>query len=789
MALPAEALRWRCDPARFDFETTRDVEPIGAFVGQESAVDALRFGLATNAKGQNVFVRGLSGTGRMTLVKRLIDEIRPSCPEAPDRCYVRNFDQPSRPALITLPRGRGRALAKMMDEVADFIHSDLKEALDSEPMRAGRSALETETQRRIQDVSGPFEAELKKAGLGLTQVNVGNMVQTAIFPIIDGKPVPPDVYQHLRDSGRISPEQHEQTQQAIEAFTQQFEQIAQTIQQIHEEHEKRVRDLVRQQVRSILDRLLEPIRKHFPQERVQRFLAEVVTDLSEHRMAALHKGVDFTRLYRVNALVEHDASDACPVIDETSPTLRNLLGWIDQRVSPSGAVQTDHMMIRPGSILKADGGFLLLEARDLVTEPGAWKMLVRTLRCGKLEIVPTDLMTPFAAPTLKPEPIELNVKVILLGDSDLYYALDGLDSDFPQLFKVLADFDTVIERDDNGIAQYAGLLARVTGDENLPDFDRTAVAALVEHGARIAAQAGKLTARFSRLLDITREAAFVAQQRGDLVVSGDDVREAVKRTRRRADLPARKFRALMEKGTIQVQTEGEVVGQINGLAVISAGPLTYGFPQRITATIGPGTAGVINIEREADLSGAIHTKGFYILSGLLRHLLQTEHPLAFDASIAFEQSYGGIDGDSASGAEMCCLLSALTGVPIRQNIAMTGAIDQRGQVMAVGAVTEKIEGFFDHCQGAGLTGAQGVIIPHATAGDIMLRHDVVEASRDGKFNVFPVRTIHEALEILTGMEAGRRAPDGRYPEHTLLAEAMRRAHAYWKASQPARPHQ
>ncbi|MHC5048971.1 MAG: Lon protease family protein, partial [Planctomycetota bacterium] len=429
--------------------------------------------------------------------------------------------------------------------------------------------------------------------------------------------------------------------------------------------------------------------------------------------------------------------------------MTNLLGAVDREAGPMGMFRSNHMMIRAGSLLRADGGYLILEARDVLTEPGAWKVLVRTLRSGRLEIVPPEMSYPWLSPSLKPEPIDVNVKVVLLGDAGLYYLLDSMDEDFPNLFKVLADFDTVIPRDDEGVGHYASVLSRIAQDENLPPLDRSAVAALVEHGARIAAKGSKLTARFGRVADIAREGAFIAGKNGSSCVTGDDVRDAIRRTKRRADLPSRRFRELLADGTICVQTSGTAVGQINGLAVLQAGPLTFGFPARVTATIGPGTAGVINIEREAALSGAIHTKGFYILGGLLRHLLQTDHPLAFVASIAFEQSYGGIDGDSASGAEICCLLSALTEIPIRQGLAMTGAIDQLGHLLAIGAVNEKIEGFFDTCCDAGTVDGAGVIIPRANADDLMLRHDVVDACSEGKFHVYAVETVHEAIELLT----------------------------------------
>jgi ATP-dependent Lon protease len=486
----------------------------------------------------------------------------------------------------------------------------------------------------------------------------------------------------------------------------------------------------------------------------------------------------------VNLLLERDPDlpEGCPIVVENTPTLTNLLGTVDREWRPNGPVRSDYSQIRAGSLLRADGGFLILEARDVLMEPGAWKVLIRTLRNSKLEIVPPEFASPFFASTLKPEPIPISVKVILLGDSGLFHMLDSYDPDFGHLFKVLADFDPVIDREE-GPERYAGVLARIVRDEELHHFDRTGVAALVEHGARIASSRGKLTAQFARVADIAREACFLSQRRenGDLVKS-EDVWAAIRNTRARGSLPARRFRDLVRQGTLRVQVSGEVIGQINGLAVLSAGPITYGFPARITASIGAGSAGIINIEGQAQLSGSIHTKGFHILGGLLRHLLHTDHPLAFSASLAFEQSYGGIDGDSASCAEICCLLSALTNMPIRQNLAITGSIDQVGHVQAIGGVNEKIEGFYDICCEQGLTGDQGVVVPKANAGDLMLKPELVESARKGEFHIYAVDTVHEALEVLTGVPAGERDKEGRYPPDSLLGKAIEKAEEYWLLS-------
>ena len=783
--LPAAALRWRCDPAGFAFETTAEVPPIVGIHGQSSAVEALRFGISTRAPGQNVYVRGLAGSGRMTLVRRMLEELNPSCPVKVDRAYVHRFASPDRPRLLSLPAGTARDLVHRMRELGQFVRTGLGEALESDAFVTRRQALEKLAQEEVAEITGPFETELKAAGLQLVQIQVGSTSQAALLPIVDGRPIPPEEYASLRARGTVDDKQHAAVTAALETFTPRLGEVMQRVQRVRRERLGEIRAAAEETVREILGGMTSEIAARFPGDDVAAFLGEVVEDIVD-RVGSGEGEYDPVELYGVNVVREHDGGESCPVIVENIPTLTNLLGHVDREWS-DGQVSSDYRSIRAGSLLNADGGFLILDARDVLSEPGAWKVLVRTLRCGRLEIVPPELAWPFGQPSLKPDPIDVTLRVILVGDGDIYYLLDQHDPDFSHLFKVLADFDTSIDREPDGPQAYAGVIARICNDENLRPFDREAVAALAEQGARIAARRGKLTARFSRVADIAREAAFLAEQDGRAAVTRADVIEAVRRTKSRADLPSRRFQELIADGTINIRTTGSVVGQINGLAVMQAGPLTYGFPGRITATIGAGRAGLIDIETASELSGSIHTKGFHILGGLLRHLLRVDHPLAFSASLAFEQSYGGIDGDSASGAEICCLLSALTGVPIRQGVAMTGAIDQHGRIQAIGGVNEKIEGFFDACRHASLTGDQGVIIPAANAGDLMLRADLVEACAAGRFSVWPVESIHDALETLTGVEAGRPDAANRYPERSLLGLAVDRAGQYWREALEGHP--
>ena len=777
------SLRWCCDEMLPSFETTDEVEPITGVVGQDDAIEALRYGLEVFAPGQNIYVRGIAGTGRMTLVRQLLEDISPSCPLADDRAYVHNFAQPSRPRLITLPRGRGRAFRHGVDRLIEFVEEELAQTLNSESMRARRASLDHDAQQSMREVGAPFEEELRANGLALVTRQGPGGVQPDILPVVDGEPVPFEKLETLRSQGTLEAGEVERIRDRVASFSRRFEEINHRMAGLRLEHREKLRELLESETRRFLGYYIESIESEFGVPEVCDFLADVVADLVQ-RLGALDRIKKATRKYRVNPILEHRAGAGCPIVIENAPTLRNLLGEIEREFVAEGGTHADHTMIQGGSLLHADGGFLILEARDVLAEPGAWKVLIRSLRAGMLEIVPAELASPFGAPFLKPDPIPINVKVVLIGDGGLYEILNGTDPDFGQLFKVLADFESTIPRDGTGVNYYAGVIARIARDEDLLPFRREAVVALVDHGARIAGRSDRLTTRFGRLADIAREAAFLAERANRQAVERDDVRGAIGRGRRRADLPARRFRQMIAEGRIGIRTTGTEIGQVNGLAVVTAGPLTYGFPQRITATVGPGSAGVVDIEREAELSGAIHTKGFYILGGLLRNLLKTDHPLAFSASVAFEQSYGGIDGDSASGAEMCCLLSALTGVALRQDLAMTGAIDQLGHIQPIGAVTEKVEGFFAVCKAGGLTGTQGAIVPRANAGDLMLDEEAAAACAAGNFDVYAVETIHQALALLTGMPAGEPGADGNYPEGTLLRLARDRALDYWRMARP-----
>lgn len=776
--LRCDQVRWTCDPKKLNFETTDEVDPALNVIGQQTAYDALAFGIQCDAPGQNVYVRGARGTGRTRMVEKLLEDLKPTTSKKCDYCYVHNFKRPQNPRLITLSPGMAPIFRKVVGELADFIESQLSKALDAEPNGSRLVELKEEIEAEVKAISKPLEDELEASQLTLMSMQNGPATQTVILPMVNGEPVPPQQLKALIDEGKAPAELLEKYAELMPKFQKQLEEVSKKVSATFRSGSERLREFRDKLASDLIRGVCQPIFEKFESKAVHAFLEEVMEDAVEFRLdppAEDEPPEDLSELYGVNVVLTHKDDDSKPVVFEIAPSLINMLGTVEPKWGPGGMAISDYRGIRAGALLNANHGYLVLDANDVLTEPGAWRSLMRTVRTGRLEIVPPEAGWMRQHVVIQPEPIEIEVRVILIGDVQTYYMLDRGDSDFREHFKVLADFESELDRSDQTIQQYASVVAGIAKSENLPPFHKTAIAFLVEHGARIASRGNQLTARFGRIADLVREAAFLAK--GE-TVTGDHVRSAVDRTKHRAALPSRKFQEMVANETILVETSGYVVGQINGLAVMHSGPLTYGFPARITTTIGPGRAGLINIEGAAQMSGSIHTKGFHIIGGLLRHLLRNEHPLAFSASIAFEQSYGGIDGDSASGAEVVCLLSALTGIPVNQGMAMTGAIDQHGHVEAIGGVNEKIEGFYDACNHFGLGGNQGVVIPKSNEADLMLREDIVEACKADKFHVFAVSTIYEAIEVMTGVPAG--SEGGDYAEGTVLASAVQKAREFWE---------
>lgn len=784
--LTAADVRWRCVAGDLGINTTEEVSTKHEILGQDDAKEALQFGLESTAHGNNIFVRSLPGFGRIPLIHQLITEGMHDRSPAPDRCYVFNFNSPDQPVLISLPPGQGPAFRLEMEKFAEFVEQELPAYLSSDRVESKQKAIASDIQSGIQAISEPFDAELRAADLMMVPLQVGQTMVPTILPVINDKPAQYDDIQKLRANGQMSDDEFKSLMEKVSSFEEKFGEISKSIAAMQDRYKDGMQKLMTSEAHVYVNSRMSSIKSLFSDAAVHEFLEQVFNDLITHGLSEIANNIGFVRRYRVNVVQCRTENAAYPVISVVNPSLTNLAGKIDREFSPSSmATQSDHLMIRSGAILEADGGYLIVDAGDILREPGAWDALVRTLKTGSLEIANPDPFGLWATPQIRPEPIPVDVKVILVGDPEIYALLDYSEPRFASNFKVLVDFGDTISRDAEGLKAYINVVARIIEEDGLPHFSASAVAAVVEHGARICAQKSRLTSRFGRIADIVREGAHLARRESRTLVEAEDVYSAVQRSKRRAALPVFRFNRLIKDGTMLINVHDSVVGQINGLAVTSAGPLVYGFPSRITASIGPGSAGAVNIERESDLSGAVHTKGFLILSGLLRYLLDLSHPMAFSSSIAFEQTYGGVDGDSASGAEFCCLISALTGLPVSQEIAMTGAIDQKGNILPIGAAAEKIEGYFDACKSLGFTGNQGVIIPLANAGELMVRLDVVEAVAEGSFSIFAISRIEQAMAILMDTEPGD-CVSKEYSEGTILRLAQNRAHEYWETARSLR---
>jgi ATP-dependent Lon protease len=785
--LPPEKLRWVCDPARIPWETTAQAEPLEGVVGQDRAVRALKLGVELAAQGYNIYVCGLAGTSRGGLIARMIEELEPQVEPAPDRCYVNNFKNPDRPRLLTLPRGQANAFKKEMQAGIEFLRRRIPQVFEGEPFQRQRTRIVERFTAREKELMDDFQRRIAREQFALGRMQVGAVALPEIFPLLEGQMVPIEEIPKLVQEGKLETGMAEELERKYEQFRQEFTVVYRKTLALSRELASEMNYLEQEAASVLVDGVIEELKEKYPGARVAEYLEEVrhhildnlepfkerdgegEQESSEESQKAPSPEKDPFRVYGVNVILAHGQNEGCPVIFETTPTFANLFGTIHRTYDSRGGYSSDFMDLRGGSLLRADGGFLILYALDALTEPGVWKTLKRTLNHGKLEIQPLDIFFPFGGAVLKPEPIDINVKIVLIGDRALYELLYEYEEDFRKIFKVRAEFDEEMEMNDEVILQYGGRLRKLCEDERLCPFDRTAVATMLEYGVRRAGRRNKVTARFNDLLDLAREACYVARDQGETPVTAAHVRKALEARIERHNLYETKITEMIRDGVLLIDTTGWRVGQVNGLSVFELGGYSFGKPVRITATAGLGKAGIINIEREANLSGRIHDKGVQIIAGYLRKTFAQDKPLTLAASICFEQSYSGVDGDSASSTEIYALLSALSDLPLRQDIAVTGSVNQQGDIQPIGGVNQKIEGFFDICKLKGLTGTQGVIIPIENVEDLMLREDVIEAVREGKFHIYPVSRVDEGIEILSSVKAGTRGADGKFEEGTVFA--------------------
>ncbi len=717
--LPATMLRWRCELSRIPFETTAQAELREGFIGQERALRALKMGAELSAPGYNVFVCGLAGTSRGGTIARMIEELHPPTKESLDRCYVNNFKLTDRPRLLALARGQANAFKKDVQAGLDFLRRRIPQVFEGEPFQRQKARIVERFTVREKELMDDFTRRIAREQFALGHMQVGAVALPEIFPVLEGQMVPIEDISKMVHEGKLEPPVAEDIERKYEQFRQEFTVVYRKTLTLSRELASELSYLEQEAASVLVDGVIEELKEKYAGPNVAEYLEEVRHHLldnldpfkeregeGEHDEEApdgLPKPPgaperDPFRVYGVNVILAHDDNDKSPVIFETTPTYANLFGTIQRAYDARGGWTSDFMDLRAGSLLRADGGFLIMYSLEALSEVGVWRALKRTLNHNRLEIQPLEMFYPFGGSAQKPEAIDINVKVILIGDRSLYELLYEYEEDFRKIFKVRVEFDEEMAMSDGVIAEYAGRLRALSEKENLYPFDRGAFAAMLEYGVRQAGRRNKVTARFIDIADLAREAHYNAAASGESVVRAAHVRGALSSKMERHNLIETRIREMIQEGTLLVDVSGARVGQVNGLSVLEIGGYSFGKPVRITATAALGKTGLINIEREANLSGRFHDKGVHIIAGYLRSRFAQDKPLSLAASICFEQSYSGVDGDSASSTEIYALASALSGLPLRQDIAVTGSINQQGDIQAIGGVNEKIEGFYDVCR-------------------------------------------------------------------------------------------
>jgi lon-related putative ATP-dependent protease len=774
--LTPEQLCRECDPAQFPFQTTAELEELSEVIGQPRAIEALQFGIGITREGYNLYCLGPAGVGKYFIARQFLERQAAGEAVPPDWCYINNFEQPQKPLALRLPPGQGAVIRSDIEQLVEELRSAIPAAFESEDYRTRKQVIETELKERHEKAFEEVRRKGEQKGIGLLRTPTG----LVFAPMKGSEVLDPDEFE------KLSEEERRRLESDVGALQRELQAAMQDAPRWEKEGREKIKDLNREVTNFAVGHLIDTLRKKYTDlPEIRKHLDAIEQDVienveeflkpAESPLAALigipqrhvPKGSPFFRRYETNLLVDHSHQHGAPIVYEDNPTFQNLTGQVEY-TAQFGALVTDFNLIRAGALHRANGGYLILEARKLLQHPYAWEGLKRALQSAEIRIESLgEMLGVVSTVTLQPQRIPLQVKVVLLGERVLYYLLSQYDPEFSELFKVAADFEDRMERTPETCTLYARLIGTLAKSEELLPFDRTAVARIMEQSARLADDSERLSTHSRALLDLLREADYWARVNHRSAVSATDVSRAIEAQIRRSDRIRERLQEEIVRETIRVDTERERVGQVNGLSVLQLGQFSFGHPSRITATVRLGRGEVVDIEREVELGGPIHSKGVLILSSFLGARYASDRPLSLSASLVFEQSYGGIEGDSASSAELYALISALAEVPIQQWFAVTGSVDQQGQVQAIGGVNEKIEGFFDLCKARGLTGKHGVLIPAANIKHLMLRREVVQAVADGKFHVFAVETIDQGIEILTGIPAGERDSSGRFPEGTL----------------------
>lgn len=786
LEVPLEKLRWRCDPESFSFHTTDEVAPLEGIIGQERAHKALVLGVEITKAGYNIYVCGATGTGRATAVQQLLAQRQGQGTPPPDLSYVYNFKNADCPQLLILPTGKGKVLKKAVEGLIHTLKHDIPTALTDEGFQRRQEQHLRQARRRERRLVKQLEKRLAP-DFGLLWRDAEHTLEPELAPVLEGHITSVVDLEERLENGRFAAQEYQQLRERLEALNPECTTVFANIRRLRHEAQEALRTLERSLLRPMIQQAVSEAAAPFVEDNIQQYFQDIETALNEDverfretpPAAERDSGTatpppphvyeeDGFHEYQVNLIVDNADTAGTPVIFETSPTYKNLFGAIEPAMEYGGVWRSDFMGIRAGAVHRANGGYLIFNALDALADPLVWATLKRTLRYRQAEIQAFDQLSLMPGTTLKPEPLPCDVKIIMLGNEELYYTLANEDEDFKRLFKVKAEFDTTIVREPHSIMQYAGFIQRICREEGLHAFDRGAVAAVVEFGIRLAGRQNRLTARLDVVADVLCEADYWARKAAACVVTRSAVEQALEERLARLSLAEDTLREVIAQGLLLIATTGAVIGQVNGLAVYDMEEdYAFGCPMRITAETSMGDAGVVNIEREVNLGDPTHNKGVLILSGYLRHAYAHNKPLVLSASLCVEQSYEGIVGDSASAAEMYALLSSLAELPVDQGIAVTGSVNQKGQLQPISGINEKIEGFFDVCRLQGMTGTQGVLLPAQNVDDLMLRTDVIAAVAAGQFHLYPITNINDGLPILMGWPVGERQPDHTYTPESV----------------------
>ena len=789
--LTSDQLYRKCDPSKFDFNTTADLEERLSALGQDRAIHAVELGIHIKSRGYNLFCLGPEGTGKTSLVKRILEKEAKNRKTPDDWAYVYNFDEPYKPLAMSFPAGQAAEFAKDVDELLDELSDSLPEIIESEEYKAALGIIRQKYKAKKEEYINVLQKKAKGKRVSLLHMQMGLVVA----PMKDGEVLSPDAFEQLPE------EEKKLVMEDLNAMQEEIENATQDLPRWEEKQKREITILREKFVRSTVKDPIDALRTKYKSQQPSRFLKQIQDNILDNiddfvptdsdRQAAT-TGADEDPLqqllskmkqpeedkfakFKVNVIVKNVPNSGAPIITVDYPTQGNLVGKVE-RIQQYGALLTDFTLIKAGALHQANGGFLLLDARKVLEQPYAWDSLKRAIASKRVKIEAPSEETSFTTISLDPEPIPLDIKVVLTGDFEIYELLSERDPDFRDFFKVEADFGMIMDRNAENEVEYAKLIGSLSKKKQLRSLNRQAVARVIEYASRMADDAGKLTAHISSIGDLLLEADYWARVSNSKQIGKNHIDQAIEAQIYRSDRIKKAMLEEIDKGTILMDVKGERVGQINGLVVYDFSRYSFGKPARITTQVRIGKGDFMDIEREISMSGPIHTKGVLILKSLISNRFAKHSPLSLSASIVFEQSYGGVDGDSASSTEYYCLLSAIANLPIKQSIAVTGSINQFGEIQPIGGVNEKIEGFFDVCAHDGLTGKQGVIIPRTNVDNLMLRADIVQAVEEGHFTIYAIDTVDDGIEILTGVKAGKLDNKGNYPKGTvnyMVEESLR----------------